>query len=556
MSRLNTRSGGPTCRRSLKPACLQLDSQYLRSRYMCRSLLRVGGPGTVLLMLLILVLVAAMGSIGASAQPAPPASNRITINLSEGVPNFVGNAGATDPNAALPQSNWWYENNQDSTAFAATGYTESAVPAADAGASCGANISAPNWIQAGIPTDANIWRTFINQASGGGQGGLCGQNNWYRLHFKVDPAYANSKIMVEFEGAHTGLQVYINGTPLPGVSAVSADAEASHVVGFIPFIVDLTPHITADGATENVLAVRVSRGNSWFEDPAFSEVFRFGQSMAGLFRPVKMFITNKVHIPVNVYSNQRTWGTYVATVSEVPSGNSTAQAASAVIQVETNVLNETNASQQVTVTTQIVDANGNIVATGPPLTQTVGPMTPGNFPSSANPMFNQQIAVTNPTLWYPNNSIYGTPYMYTVNHIVSVNGAVVDVAQSPLGIRTISWNADYPIINGHPMNLWGGAGRYDYPGLGSSVPEEQQWRDLSLLAEEGGNIYRPGHSTSSEEFVNAADAYGIMIVQPSGDGEESFAAANNPTADMVTLKEELHRDMIIRDRSHPSILTW
>ena len=278
------------------------------------------------------------------------------------------NAAATDPTAALPQSNWWYENNQDSnptsSTFAAPGYVETATPVADSGPACGSTLSTPNWTQVGIPTDANIWRTFINQASGGGQGSVCGQNNWYRLHFKVDPTYANSKIMVEFEGAHTGAQVYINGTLLPGISAVAADAQASHVVGFIPFIVDLTPYITADGATENVLAVSVSRGNTWFEDPQFSEVFRFGQAMAGLFRPVKMFITNKVHIPVNVYSNQKTWGTYVATVSEVPSATSTAQAASAVVQVETNVLNETTTSQTVTLTTQIVDANGNVVATG------------------------------------------------------------------------------------------------------------------------------------------------------------------------------------------------
>ena len=336
------------------------------------------------------------------AQSAPPASGRIVINLSQGVPNFVANAGATDPSAALPQSNWWYENNQDSTptasSFAAPTYQEVAVPAADAGPSCGSTISTPNWTQVGVPTDANIWRSFINQPSGGGQGSVCGQNNWYRLHFKVASAYANSKIMVEFEGAHTGAQVYINGTLLPGISAATANAQASHVVGFIPFIVDLTPYITADGATDNVLAISVSRGNTWFEDPQFSEVFRFGQAMAGLFRPVKMYITNKVHIPVNIYSNQKTWGTYVATVSEVASTSSTAQAASAVIQAETNVLNETTSAQVVTLTTQIVDATGNVVATGAPLTQTINPMSAGNFPSSATPMFSEQITVNNPWL--------------------------------------------------------------------------------------------------------------------------------------------------------------
>src|SRR6202042_3548713 len=106
---------------------------------------------------------------------------------------------------------------------------------------------------------ANIWRSFINQPSGGGQGSLCGQNNWYRLHFKVASGYANSKIMIEFEGAHSGAQVYINGTLLPGISAVTADAQASHVIGFICFVVDLAPYLHTDGVTQNVLAVSVSR---------------------------------------------------------------------------------------------------------------------------------------------------------------------------------------------------------------------------------------------------------------------------------------------------------
>ena len=139
-----------------------------------------------------------------------------------------------------------------------------------------------------------------------------------------------------------------------------------------------------------------------------------------------------------------------------------------------------------TLTTQIVDANGNVVATGAPVDSDNCPDDCRQFSVQLRlPMFSQQITVSNPTLWYPNNSIYGKPYMYTVNHIVTVNGAVVDVAQSPLGIRTITWNTNYPIFNGHPMNLWGGSGRYDYPGLGSSVPEEQQWRDLSLLGRGG-----------------------------------------------------------------------
>ena len=93
------------------------------------------------------------------------------------------------------------------------------------------------WQQVGLPYEANIPRTFINQTSGGGQGSLTGNENWYRLHFKVDPKYATQKFLLELEGAHTGVQVYVNGPLLPGISQVTADAHATHVVGFVPVVV-------------------------------------------------------------------------------------------------------------------------------------------------------------------------------------------------------------------------------------------------------------------------------------------------------------------------------
>jgi len=489
------------------------------------------------LCLLLILMLSVNGAWAQQVESSLPLSQRMTINLAAGVPAYVGDATST---SNAPQSQWWFENTNNSATYSTAGLVESTDGSA-------------NWQQVGLPHDANISRTFINQTSGGGQGSLTGNENWYRLHFKVDPTYAGRKFLLNIEGAHTGVQVFVNGTLLPGISAVTADAQATHVVGFIPVVVDLTPYLHADGVTDNVIAVDVSRGDPWFETPGFSGAFRFGQAMAGLFRNVYLYVTNPVHIPVNVYSNQKTWGTYVGTVSEVANAANTATATSAVVEVQTNVLNESATTQQVTLTTQIVDASGKVVVTAAPITQSVAPMTPGSFPSTATPMFDQQITVLNPTLWYPNNSTYGTPYMYRVYHIVSVNGVVVDSAQSPLGIRTLTWDSNFPYFNGHAQYLWGGSGRYDYPALGSSVPDEQQWRDLAQIAAQGGNVWRPGHSTSSEEFVDAADAYGIMIDQPSGDGEGAFT---NPSPDDTTLKEELHRDMIIRDRSHPSILDW
>ena len=56
-----------------------------------------------------------------------------------------------------------------------------------------------------------------------------GGNVWYRKHFTLDNSYSGRKVFVEFQGVHIGCQVYINGTFLPGNSAVTADATATHL---------------------------------------------------------------------------------------------------------------------------------------------------------------------------------------------------------------------------------------------------------------------------------------------------------------------------------------
>src|ERR1700756_4262737 len=207
-----------------------------------------------------------------------PPSKRVVINLGE--------------------TPWRYLSNQDPAGAASPAFDDT------------------SWLQVGIPYSSEQMTTFINEQSGGGDGELGANTLWYRKHFTLDPQYAGSKVFVEFEGVHTGMQVYINGTLLPGNSAVPADSQATHVVGFIGALVDLTPYLHFDG-TDNVLAVRAARNANWFEDPGFSGAFRFGQAMNGIFRPVHMYITNPVHIPQNTYSGNgaAAWGTYVTTSS-------------------------------------------------------------------------------------------------------------------------------------------------------------------------------------------------------------------------------------------------
>jgi hypothetical protein len=390
------------------------------------------------------------------------------------------------------------------------------------------------WTTVGVPHTVNDSDTYTNCETGSwGEyaGMMC-----YRKHFTLSASYADRKVFIEFEGANMGAAVYINGTFIPGNNTLNP--QSTHVYGFVPFIVDATPYVHFDG-TDNVLAVRVSNSaGQLYNDPGFGGEYRFGQQDGGLFRPVWMHITNKVYVPANVYSVVNNWGTCVGAVS--------ATDASATVRLMTNVQNEGAAAQTVTVTTKVVDA-ANTVVLSMDKTQAVS--------AGASFVFDQSGDVANPHLWYPAASPWGKPYMYKVYHIVKVGGATVDVFTSPLGIRVITWDKNFPIINGHQHYLPGMSGRYNYPALGAAVPDNLLWQDAKLTAACGGRIWRPGHSACAHEFVDACDAFGVMLDQPSGDGEGAFQAANiRPTT--LALKTELHRDMIIRDRNNPSILMW
>jgi beta-galactosidase len=390
-------------------------------------------------------------------------------------------------------------------------------------------------VDVGIPQCFAENDMFCNQKSGGGN--LPGGPWWYRKKFTLTSAQADKKIFLEFEGAHMGIAVYVNNTFVKGTSALNPGA--THVVGFTGVLVDITDLVRFDG-TDNVIAARVGMGG-FFTDPGFASVFRFGQGSGGIFRPVWLHITDKIHIPSNTYSGTKQWGTYVATTSVANDGSS------AVVRVLTNVQNESNAGQTVTLTTKIVDASNNNVVWTKDASQAIG--------AGQSFVFDQAATIANPKLWYPNNSPYGKPNMHKVHHIIKVGGAVVDVVESPLGIRTITWDKDYPYINGHKQCLYGAAARYDYPALGTALPPEVEWRDAKLLADIGGNLWRPGHSSCSRTFVEACDAFGIMLIQPSGEGEGSFSGSAVGDA-KATLKAEIHQEMIVRDRNHPCILAY
>ena len=105
--------------------------------------------------------------------------------------------------------------------------------------------------------------------------------SWYRRHFKIDSSYRGKRIAVEFEGAMTVAEVYLNETKL-----------CEHKGGYTAFIVDLTDHIDWDG--DNVIAVRLDSTHRPDIPPegGIVDYMLFG----GIYRNVNLLITDHLYV--------------------------------------------------------------------------------------------------------------------------------------------------------------------------------------------------------------------------------------------------------------------
>lgn len=386
-----------------------------------------------------------------------------------------------------------------------------------------------DWEEVGIPHCYNDMDTYLNASDMDMWTG----DVWYRKELSIDKKYQGKRIFLEFEGSNIGTAVYINGKFKKGNTKVEQPGDVTHVGGFIPFVVDITDDI--EYGKNNILAVRVSNAsNSFYTNPEFGNFAPFGMGWGGLVSPVYMIVKDKVHIPLDDYSVSGKWGTYNATLS--------ANKDKAELRFQTNIENSDQVDKTITLHTILLDAAGKEVA------KTISSK---DIKANQSLVYDDVLSVLEPTLWYPNNSLYGKPYLYTVVRNVIYEGKIVDSEQSKFGIRTISWDSDYCYINEKKHLLNGFGYRNVYPALGSAVPAELQWKDMQLLAACGGNTLRVGHVPPTRETLEACDEYGIMVILNSGDNEWSLK--NEPTN---TYKAEYDRNAIIAFRNHTSVIVW
>jgi len=162
--------------------------------------------------------------------------------------------------------------------------------------------------------------------------------------------------------------------------------------------------------------------------------------------------------------------------------------------------------------------------------------------------------IENPKLWYPYTMIDNqTPNLYKLNIklIYKTNGSLVDEVEIRTGIRFVEIRDNKLFINSRRAYLTGFGKHEDIDLKGRGLDLAHLIKDFNLIKWIQANSFRTSHYPYSEELMDLADEYGVLIIDECpAVGLQSFERS---TLDVH--KQQLEA-LISRDKHHPSVLFW
>ncbi|MBU6410095.1 MAG: DUF4982 domain-containing protein, partial [Verrucomicrobia bacterium] len=419
-----------------------------------------------------------------------------------------------------------------------------------------------NWTAVSTPHTYNDTDTFDNFNLPGlrGETNQWGGRTWYRKTFTAPKSWRGKKVYIEFDAVRQVAEVYLNGHCLGACKN-----------GFLPFGFDLTPGLNI--GTTNVLAVmcdntfmfnpmppkgakknngpegikalarRLARLNALIPDKVSQLTAgeipwnnpQWHPAMGGIYRDVKLIVTDPLHVSLPLYDFLKTEGPYIyATNISVKS---------AVLNVQVPVENDGPSQLRADLSVQILDHHGINVLSLTPMPAHDNTLFPG-----AHSMFAASAILQNPRLWEQDY-----PYLYRARIVLKSDGKIADVCDIPFGIRAVHWSVKTGFwINGHHVKLhgWGQKPMDEWPGLGDAMPDWMQFYTIQLMKQAGGNWIRWGHCAAGPAQIQSSDELGLGVEQPGVDGEHDTIKA------AWTVRARAFRDDIIFYRNDPSILVW
>lgn len=138
-----------------------------------------------------------------------------------------------------------------------------------------------------------------------------------------------------------------------------------------------------------------------------------------------------------------------------------------------------------------------------------------------------------------------SPYLYTLTVRLFYDGELSDVVTRRFGVRTLEFSPEKGLLlNGEAVKLRGANMHLDHAGVGVAVPDELWKYRISRLQEYGFNAVRTSHNCASVSMLDLCDEMGVLVI----DENRQFGVNQEQLRQL--------RNMIDRDRNHPSVILW
>ncbi len=152
----------------------------------------------------------------------------------------------------------------------------------------------------------------------------------------------------------------------------------------------------------------------------------------------------------------------------------------------------------------------------------------------------EEIEVINPRLWGIDE-----PYLYTLKVETET-----DEYETKIGIRSFEFKESGMMLNGEVIKIMGINRHEQWPWIGRAVPDKLQIRDADMIKETGFNAVRCSHYPQAPAFLDRCDEIGLIVFEEAPGwqhvGDDSWRG----------IYKENIREMITRDKNHPSIFSW
>ncbi|MDH7598035.1 MAG: glycoside hydrolase family 2 TIM barrel-domain containing protein [Sedimentisphaerales bacterium] len=324
--------------------------------------------------------------------------------------------------------------------------------------------------------------------------GRANEQGIYRHTFAVPDAWKGRQVELVFEGVFTDTEVRLNGR----------SAGPIHQGGFYRFKYDVSDLLVYGGV--NRLEVKVSKMSS---DPTINEAERAGDYwiFGGIYRPVYLVARPAEHIR------------QCAIVAEADGRFELTAELGGIRQAD--LLRVT-----------LLDADGN------PVSQAIEAVLQAGQDNAT-----VRTHLTSPRPWSAES-----PNLYWARMELLAGARLIHLETERFGFRTVEIRPGEGIfINGRRV-MFKGTNRHTFwPDTGRTVSRAVDELDVRLMKEMNMNAVRTSHYPPDKSFVEVCDELGLYVL-------EELAGWHWAYSEEIGWR--LVRQMVERDRNHPSVIFW